>query len=141
MTIDRETGNIILPGGQIIEKEMTIEEIKDSSLLELMWPESTEDEDSDILVLEIPEAHGEKNVLLALFFLADSISMIQINLSLEPERLSGLKEYEKAVDRCRNFLTNMTGERIDDDFFEWGTVSVDWDIRDMHPPCITILYL
>ena len=67
--------------------------------------------------------------------------MIQINLSLEPERLSGLKEYEKAVDRCRNFLTNMTGERIDDDFFEWGTVSVDWDIRDMHPPCITILYL
>ncbi len=147
MTINKETGDIIFSGGQVLKARMTLEELMNSRIMEFVVPGQEDELNSSVIFLElrIPDVHGH-SIDMDLGIYNKKVGKITIILedyyNFYRENPYNMDEYEKVVMVQRDFLERVLQEsgvpyKCD---YDWGWIEQDMDYRNAEKLMINIFY-
>ncbi len=137
MIIDKETGDIIFSGGQVIKAGMSVEELKASSVMELVTEKGKKwlEEGKSYTSLKVPDVHGH-TLYMDVSMYDDRIADISITLGdyydFYSKHAYNLEEYKKVEKIQRDFLKKVLQEYVvpNESRYKWGRIEMLADYRD-----------
>ncbi len=147
MIIDKETGDIIFSGGQVIKARMSVEELKASSVMELVTEKGKKwlEEGKSYTSLKVPNAHGH-TLYMHVSMYDDRIADISITLGdyydFYSKHSYNLEEYKKVEKIQSDFLEEVLKEDEvpNESWYSWGGIEMLADYRTTENLEILIYY-
>ena len=135
MIIDKEKGNIIFETGEVLKPLMTLDEVKASSIMNLLRNETPEDIDKNMYLRFEPFTCYGSTVYMDAVMFSKKVGKITICLD-ESANLYEDPYYDKKfsmlIDRHKNFIKKalQIDEVKDYENFKWGYVHFSANFRD-----------